>query len=243
MPNNYFRFKEFTIHQDKCSMKVCTDACIFGAYVAGSIANNIPQMAGSNCLDIGSGTGLLSLMIAQKNPHSIIDAIEIEKNAYEQAKENCSISKWNDRLNIFHNDVKNFISQKKYDLIISNPPFYENELLSTEKNKNIAKHDKGLTLKDLVAIVKKYLSEPGFFAILLPYHRVKYFEDLAEENNLFLQQKLLIRQTPSHNFFRGILIFGNDKCDPITNELMIKSAEGNYTNEFIELMKEYYLKL
>lgn len=242
MPNHYFRFKEFTIHQDKCSMKVCTDACIFGACVAGSIGNNIPQMAGSNCLDIGSGTGLLSLMIAQKNPNSIIDAIEIEKNAYEQAKENFSISKWNDRLNIFHTDAKDFGSQKKYDLIISNPPFYENELQSTEKNKNIAKHDEGLTLKDLIAIVKKNLSESGFFAILLPYHRIKYFEDLATENSLFLRQKLLIRQTPSHNFFRGILFFSNNKSNPQTNELTIKNNDS-YTEDFTALLKDYYLKL
>ena len=242
MPNHYFRFKEFTIHQDKCSMKVCTDACIFGACVAGSIANNIPQMAGSNCLDIGSGTGLLSLMIAQKNPHSIIDAIEIEKNAYEQAKENFSISKWNDRLNIFHTDVKDFLSGKKYDLIISNPPFYENELLSIEKNKNIAKHAEGLTLKDLIVIVKKKLSESGYFVILLPYHRIQYFEDMATENSLFLRQKLLIRQTPSHNFFRGILFFSNNKSNPQTNELTIKNNDS-YTEDFTALLKDYYLKL
>jgi tRNA1Val (adenine37-N6)-methyltransferase len=222
-------------------MKVCTDACIFGAYVAGSVANNNLQI--SNCLDVGSGTGLLSLMFAQKNANAIIDAVEIEENAFDQAKENFSISKWNDRLNIFNTDVKHFVSKKKYDLIISNPPFYENELLSKEKNKNIAKHDEGLTLKDLISIVRQYLSNTGCFAILLPYHRIKYFEDMAEENNLFLQQKLLIRQTPLHNFFRGILFWGNNKCDQQTNEFIIKNEEGNYSNEFIELMKEYYLTL
>ena len=141
------------------------------------------------------------------------------------------------------NTIKDFIIEKKYDLIISNPPFYENELLSNQKNKNIAKHDEGLTLIDLIVVVKKYLSVTGYFAILLPYHRIKYFEGMAEENNLFLREKILIRQTPSHNFFRGILIFNNNKSDLQTNELIIKSAEGNYTDEFIELMKEYYLKL
>lgn len=222
-------------------MKVCTDACIFGTYVAGSVANNNLQI--SNCLDVGSGTGLLSLMFAQKNANAIIDAVEIEENAFDQAKENFSISKWNNSLNIFNTDVKHFVSKKKYDLIISNPPFHEKELLSTEKNKNIAKHDEGLTLKDLISIVKKYLSNTGYFAILLPYQRIQYFEDMAEENNLFLQQKLLIRQTPLHNFFRGILFWGNNKCDQQTNEFIIKNEEGNYSNEFIELMKEYYLKL
>ncbi len=241
MPNNYFRFKEFIIYQDKCSMKVCTDACIFGAYVARVISNFELQI--SNCLDVGSGTGLLSLMVAQKNPDIIIDAVEIEKNAFHQAKENFLISKWNDRLNMFHSDVKDFVSPKKYDVIISNPPFYQNELPSTEKNKNIARHDEGLTLKDLITTIEKYISDTGIFSVLLPYQRIKFFEDLAEEKKFFLQEKLLIRQTPSHNFFRGILFFSNSKTDTKTNDLIIKSAEGNYTNEFTELMKEYYLKL
>lgn len=238
MPKNYFRFKEFTVHQDKCSMKVCTDACIFGAWVAEKVASS--RLPVASCLDVGSGTGLLSLIFAQKNPYAIIDAVEIEKNAYEQAKENFSNSKWNDRLKIFYTDVKNFISEKKYDLIISNPPFYENELLSNEKNKNIAKHDEGLTLKDLITIIKTHLAATGYFAILLPYHRIKYFENLADKNNLFSQEKLLIRQTPAHNFFRGILFLSNSKTDVKTNELTIKNNDG-YTEEFTALLKDYYL--
>ena len=137
MPNNYFRFKEFIIHQDKCSMKVCTDAGIFGAWVANC------QLPVANCLDIGTGTGVLSLMFAQKNANAIIDAIEIEENAFDQAKENFLISKWSDRLNIFHTDAKDFVSEKKYDLIISNPPFYENELQSTEKIRTLQNMMKG----------------------------------------------------------------------------------------------------
>jgi tRNA1Val (adenine37-N6)-methyltransferase len=233
-------------------MKVCTDACIFGAWVAEKVAPDsyrdqlpLPDWLGqagvASCLEVGAGTGLLSLMYAQKNSNAIIDAVEIEKNAYEQVKENFSNSKWNDRLKIFHTDIKYFVSQKKYDLIISNPPFYENELLSNEKNKNIAKHDEGLTLKDLITIIKTHLAAKGYFAILLPYHRIKYFENLAEENKFFSQEKLLIRQTPSHNFFRGILFFSNSKTDIKTNELTIKNNDGNYTEEFTALLKDYYL--
>ena len=222
-------------------MKVCTDACIFGAWVAKTISNLKFQI--SNCLDVGTGTGLLSLMYAQKNPNTIIEAVEIEENTYEQAKENFLTSAWNDRLGIFNTDIKDFASQKKYDLIISNPPFYENELLSDKKNKNIAKHDEGLTLKELIVIIKRHLIANGHFAILLPYHRIKYFENLAEENNFFLKEKLLIRQTPTHDFFRGILLFNTIQAGSTTNELTIKNKEGNYTNEFIELMKDYYLAL
>ena len=241
MPNNYFQFKAFTIQQEKCSMKVCTDACIFGAWVAEKIGNGHLPVA--NVLDIGAGTGLLSLMLAQKDNNVIIDAAEVEADSYQQAKENFMNSKWNDRLNIFHTDVKNFDPGKKYDLIMSNPPFYENELLSKEKNNNLAKHHEGLTLKDLIEVIKIRLSPGGHFAVLLPNHRVKNFENMAEENGFFLKEKLLIKQTPSHNFFRGVLLFSNNKPDTITNELTIKNKEGNYTVEFKALLEDYYLKL
>lgn len=240
MANDYFQFREFIIQQDKCSMKVCTDACLFGSLLPVPTKNAEPI---HRVLDIGTGTGLLSLMYAQRNIHAEIDAVEIEKNAYEQANQNFTQSKWNDRLKIFHTDIRSFVPGKKYDLIISNPPFYENELLSNEKNKNIAKHDEGLTLKDLTGIIKKHLAPTGTFAVLLPWHRIKYFEELASGNNFFVQEKFLIRQTPIHNFFRGVLFFSNTSPGTKTTELIIKNNDENYTKEFSELLKDYYLKL
>jgi len=240
MANDYFRFKEFIIHQDKCSMKVCTDACLFGSLLPVVTENAEPI---NRVLDIGTGTGLLSLMYAQRNIHAQIDAVEVEEHSFKQAKENFTQSKWKDRLKIFHSDIKNFVPGKKYDLIISNPPFYENELLSNEKNKNIAKHDAGLTLNDLIDIIKKHLAPTGTFAVLLPWHRIKYFEELAAGNNFFAQEKILIRQTPTHNFFRGILFFSNTRSGTKTTEIIIKNKQGNYTEEFSELLKNYYLKL
>lgn len=222
-------------------MKVCTDACLFGAWVAEKIAGC--RLPVAKCLDIGTGTGLLSLMLAQKNPNIRIDALEIEENAGRQAEDNFKNSKWHNRLNISHTDVKNFVPHKKYDLIISNPPFYEKELLSTEKNKNIAKHHEGLTLKELIAIIKIHIASKGYFAVLLPYHRVQYFENLAAEYGYFIQDKLLIRQTPAHSFFRGILFFSNNKTAATTNELTIKNEQGNYTQQFTGWLKDYYLKL
>ncbi len=106
MPNTYFNFKEFTVHQDKSSMKICTDACLFGAYIAQAMSTRESSVL--NCLDIGTGTGLLSLMYAQKNADTIIHAVEIEKNAYLQAKENFENSKWKTRFTIFHTDIKDF---------------------------------------------------------------------------------------------------------------------------------------
>jgi tRNA1Val (adenine37-N6)-methyltransferase len=239
MPNNYFQFKEFIIHQDKCSMKVCTDACLFGSTLPAATKGGEIRTV----LDIGTGTGLLSLMYAQRNLNAEIDAVEIEENAYQQAKENFAASKWNSRLNIFHADVKQFVKDKKYDLIISNPPFYENELISNEKNKNLAKHDEGLTLKDLIQVIRNNLAVTGCFAILLPYYRIQYFENIAAKNNFILTEKILVRQTSLHNFFRGILFFSNAKSDIVIKEVSIKGNSGNYTQEFIGLLKEYYLKL
>lgn len=241
MPNNYFEFKQFRINQDKCSMKVCTDACIFGSWIAEKVVSC--KMSVANVLDIGSGTGLLSLMYAQKNLKARIDAIEIEENAFIQTKENFKNSKWNKRLKAFHYDIKLFIPDKKYDLIISNPPFYENDFLSNKQDKNIAKHDAGLNLNELISVVKNNLTNEGYFAVLLPYQRIKYFEDLIEENKFFLNEKLLLKQTRKHNYFRGILFFSYNQSTIITKELIIKNDEGNYTDEFNHLLKDYYLNL
>ena len=235
MANNYFRFKQFIIHQGKCSMKVCTDACIFGAWLANYCFD------ATVCLDIGAGTGLLSLMYAQQNLTATIDAVEIEENSFEQATENFQLSKWSNRLQVFKADIKEFKPCKKYDLIISNPPFYENDLLSTQKNKNIAKHNAGLNFSDLIKAVRNNLKVDGHFAVLLPYQREEYFEKLAGENNFFLKEKLLIKQSSKHNFFRGILLFSNLHSSYTKKELIIKNDNDEYTVKIKELLKNYYM--
>ena len=229
-------------------MKVCTDACIFGAWVAKTVASS--QLQVSSCLDIGAGTGLLSLMLAQKMVDNDnlnvtrIDAIEIEDNAFEQLENNCKISPWNQFLRPIHGDAKNFIYDKKYDLIISNPPFYDNDLLSSNQTKNIAKHNQSLKLNELILIIKNQLFNQGNFAILLPYHRLEYFENLANKNHFFLKEKLLIKPTSQHEYFRGTVLFSKEENNsPLIKELIIKNQDGNYTNDFIELMKDYYLTL
>ena len=158
-------------------MKVCTDACLFGAYVA----DQVKTKAANNILDIGTGTGLLSLMLAQRVP-ALIDAVEIDEAAYQQAKENFEQSPWKERLFAFNTDVTKFETEKKYDCIISNPPFFENDLKSNDSNKNNAKHDTSLSLDKLLQVVKKLLNDDGIFAVLLPYHRVEYFIATAQKN-------------------------------------------------------------
>ncbi|MES2850640.1 MAG: methyltransferase [Bacteroidota bacterium] len=236
MPNNYFKFKQFTIQQENCAMKVCTDACLFGAWVA----DQVKTKAATNILDIGTGTGLLSLMLAQRVP-AMIDAVEIDEAAYLQAKENFEQSPWKERLGIFNTNILKFDVEKKYDCIISNPPFFENDLKSTDKNKNAAKHDTALTLEQLLPTVQKLLKDDGSFAVLIPYHRVEECILLAEKFGLQLSKKVLVKQTPKHEYFRGILIFSCTKKNMLTEEITIKNESNIYTERFSELLKDYYL--
>ncbi len=238
MPNSFFQFKQFLIHQDRCAMKVTTDACLFGAIVANEIKRNASHVV----LDIGCGTGLLSLMIAQKS-NATIDAIEIDEAAYQQAAENFAASPWPERLHAIHADAIHFTPDKKYDAIISNPPFFENDLKSGNEKKNAAKHDTTLTLEHLINIVDTHLTQEGIFAVLLPYHRTEEFITTAKEAALYLTQKILVKQTPAHNYFRGILFFSRIKSESQQQELIIKDEQQHYTKDFMELLKDYYLYL
>jgi tRNA1Val (adenine37-N6)-methyltransferase len=220
-------------------MKVCTDACLFGAVVANKIyreQNNV-----TNLLDIGAGTGLLSLQVAQKT-NAAIDAVEIDEAAFEQAGQNFDNAPWSERLTILNIDVLNYISEKKYDCIISNPPFFEGDLKSDNRKKNAAKHDTALTLEQLLGVIDQHLDPKGYFAILLPYQRVEYFITIAAAAKYSLQEQLLIRHTESHQFFRGILFFSLAATKTITNRISIKDTMGNYSPEFKHLLKDYYLQ-
>ena len=238
MSNNYFQFKQFKINQDKSSMKVCTDSCLFGAYVADKIESK--HIQAKRILDIGSGTGLLTLMVAQKSD-AIIDTVEIDENSYHQTKVNIVESKWHQRLQAFHTDIKTFTASYKYDLIISNPPFFENDLKSAHKNKNVAKHHDSLTFHELIESIKNNLESNGTFLVLLPFHRTGYFKKFAAENNFYLKEEMLIKQTPKHNYFRAILVFATKPESVISKELTIKDEEGKYTKDFNFLLKDYYL--
>ncbi len=220
-------------------MKVCTDACVLGAWTA-----NVMEESGvKNILDIGCGTGLLSLMLAQKINASI-DAIEINPDAASQATENISVSPWNEKINVINISLHNFIPQKKYDLIICNPPFYEDDLRSGDEHKNAAKHDTTLKLEELVLFVKEHLGDKGILAVLLPFQRVNYFEKKVNEHGLFIKEKLFIKQSPQHNFFRAVIFVSKQAAQsPHTIELIIHDNERQYTTPFKKLLEDYYLKL
>jgi len=221
-------------------MKVTTDACLFGAWIASQIVKK--ELQPERILDIGTGTGLLSLMIAQKSV-AAIDAVELEENAFRQAESNINKSPWKSRIKVINSDIKHFLSAGFYDIIISNPPFFENELESPDIAVNLARHDEGLTFIDLLNVVNKRLSESGSFAVLLPYQKLEYFERLAKAIGLYPVIKLMVKQTPSHSFFRGIVIYGRIKSAFSYNEITIKDVSGNYTEQFVALLKDFYLHL
>jgi tRNA1Val (adenine37-N6)-methyltransferase len=238
MPNSYFQFKQFTVYQDQCAMKVCTDACILGAWFAAKAP------AYANVLDIGSGTGLLMLMLAQKHKGEI-RGIELDLDAFRQLKDNIEKSPWRQLLKVFPGDVRSFSFPGKFDFIISNPPFYENDLPAATTGANLARHSQELTLTELMAAIDVNLSPGGSFGVLLPYRRAAWFEELARTTYGFtLKEQLLVRQSPRHDFFRSILCFSRhpDKFIP-TTELIIQGNDGGYTEDFTELMRDYYLYL
>jgi tRNA1Val (adenine37-N6)-methyltransferase len=237
MRNSYFLFKQFTVQQDKCAMKVTTDACILGAW----FADKAPPYA--RVLDIGSGTGLLMLMLAQRHRGEIV-GIEIDLDAFRQLKDNLGQSPWRKMLKACPGDVRSYQFSEKFDFIISNPPFYENDLPASTDAANLARHSKELTLPELLAVIDNNLTPGGAFGILLPYHRSAWFEEQAAQVGFTTLEKLLIKQSPQHDYFRAILCLSRlrDRFVPVS-ELTIKDDAGNYTPEFIELMKDYYLYL
>ena len=237
MANTYFQFKQFTIHQDQCAMKVCTDACILGAWFAAKV----PEYC--TILDIGSGTGLLMMMLAQRT-RSEIQGIEIDLSSFKQLRENIQQNGWKERLKVFPGDARTYSFPSRYEFIITNPPFFENDLPSDAENEQVAKHSKHLTLEELIRVIDTNLEPHGSFGILLPYHRWEYFDQLARQYGFSLVETLMVKQSPRHNFFRSILHFSRAKENFSPRfELMIQQEDGSYTEDFIELMKDYYLYL
>lgn len=236
MANTFFEFKQFTIQQSNCAMKVCTDSCLFGAIIAEYLPNE------NNALDIGSGTGLLSLMYAQKNA-ATIDAVEIDEAAYLQSKNNILNAKFASSISIINNNILNYISNKKYQLIISNPPFFKNSLKAVKENRNIAMHNDELSYELLVKKVVELLDTNGIFAVLIPFYAKENLIEIASKNNLFNSKSIDIKQTTKHTFFRTILFFSFNKKTNQTINIAIKDENNNYTNEFSALLKDYYLFL
>jgi tRNA1Val (adenine37-N6)-methyltransferase len=194
-------------------------------------------------LDIGTGTGLLSLMIAQVN-NAKIDAVEIDRDAFDQAAENFQASPWSARLKAHHSSINEFQPPYKYDLIFSNPPFYENDLKSDDEKRNVALHSSALDLTGLFVCAERLIMQGGGLAILIPYRRVGFFEERVETSKFSITQKVKVKQTPAHDYFRCMYMLKHGTANGVTEkEIVIRENQSTnaYSDEFYSLIGDYYL--
>jgi tRNA1Val (adenine37-N6)-methyltransferase len=222
-------------------MKVSTDACLFGAWVAAELIKDAGNSKKS-LLDIGTGTGLLSLMVAQKN-NVRVDAIEIDAATAAQAAENVAASSWQNYISIINEDVLLLTSDKKYDIILSNPPFYENDLPSADQLKNTAHHSTQLTLNNLFTVISRKLTNEGTCFILLPFKRLQEATELFKKKGLYISNQIIVKQSVNHLPFRVLLRAGYNHVPTLIEEIAIWNETQQYTPAFTELLKDYYLYL
>ena len=220
-------------------MKIGTDSVLLGAWCP--IDNNPFSV-----LDIGAGTGILSLMLAQRSNAEQIDAIEIDENAFEQCVENFESSPWSNRLFCFHAGLDEFMEEPEdeYDIIISNPPFYTEDYKTDNEQRDLARFADAMPFEDLVEVANLLLSENGIFAVIIPFKEEKNFIALAKEWDLFPFKITRVKGTLSTEIKRSLLAFSRTKKLTLAiDELIIEGARHQYTEEYIALTKDFYLKM
>ncbi|MGB1314797.1 MAG: tRNA1(Val) (adenine(37)-N6)-methyltransferase [Chitinophagales bacterium] len=230
-----FHFKQFTIQQEKTAMKVGTDGVLLGAWVKCSTAKKI--------LDIGAGTGLISLMLAQQNPNAKITAIELETNASLECKSNFTASKWKENLELIQGDIKDFNSLDVFDFIVSNPPFFNASFKNENKNKTIARHTESLSFEVLLKKTSELLTKNGSANFVIPFSEKKHFIALAKSENLFPKRITYVKGNETAPVKRILLEFTKTKQHLQENTLVIEISRHNYTKEYIDLTKEFYLNM
>ena len=231
-----FKFKQFTIHQDKTAMKIGTDSILFGSWLKTNASHK-------SILDIGTGTGLLSLMMAQKNPEALITAVEIDDDAFNQAKGNIASSKWANRIDLIHANANVWSSNTKYDLLISNPPYFSNDLKAVELKRTKARHQVDFKIEDLLSLWKKVGTEKSELACVLPNDQAEVLIDLVLKESYCLRNQTLVRSTKESKVIRQLLLFSKEKAPTIKSELCIYTLEKQYTKTYIDLTIDFYLGL
>lgn len=233
-----FNFKQFTVKQDQCAMKIGTDGVLLGAWAT------ITKQPFAT-LDIGAGTGILSLMLAQRSHAEVIDALEIDERAYEQCVENFEASPWSDRLFCYHADLAEFTEEieDKYDLIICNPPFYNEDYKTENTQRDLARFQDAMPFEHLVASVSKLLMEDGTFCTVIPFKEENKFITLASAVNLMPNKITRVRGTLNSEIKRSLIEMSFRESAIEINELIIENTRHDYTKEYINLTKEFYLKM
>ena len=234
-----FQFKQFAVEQNRCAMKIGTDGVLLGAWAP--IDNNPFSI-----LDIGTGTGIIALMLAQRSGATQIDALEIDEDAYEQATDNFENSPWNDRLFCFHAALDEFVEEPEdeYDLIISNPPFYTEDYKSDNEQRDLARFSDAMPFEELIEAADLLLSENGIFTVIIPFKEEERFIDLCAEVELFPVKATRVKGSPTTPIVRSLLAFKRYELSVLeADELIIEINRHEYTDEYIELTKDFYLKM
>ena len=234
-----FQFKQFSIEQDRCAMKIGTDGVLLGAWAP---VNHNPF----SILDIGTGTGVIALMLAQRSNAQQIDALEIDEDAYEQATDNFENSPWSDRLFCFHAGLDEFVEEPEdeYDVIVSNPPFYTEDYKTDNDQRDLARFADAMPFEDLIVAADLLLSENGIFAAIIPFKEEENFLAIAKQYELYPIKITRVKGTPTTEIKRSLLAFSrNEIVDVAINELIIETERHIYTPEYIELTKDFYLKM
>lgn len=243
--NKPFSFKQFTIEQDRCAMKIGTDGVLLGAWTA--IQDNT-----YNILDIGSGTGIIALMLAQRSIADTIEAIELDGDAFEQCTENFENSPWGDRLFCFHAGFDEFVDEyteeepdeyELYNLIVSNPPFYSEEVTSGNSARDSARQNTSLPFDELLEGVSKLLTKKGSFSTIIPFKEEVNFIEIAKEFNLFPKRITRVKGNPETEIKRSLLELNFTQTETVIDVLIIEKERHVYTNAYKELTKDFYLKM
>lgn len=232
-----FRFKEFAILQEKSAMKVGTDSILLGSWAPFS-------QESKRILDIGAGTGVLSLMMAQRFPNATIQAIEIEESAAEECLMNFKNSKWAELLKISHCSIQEFAtanSNDQFDAIISNPPFFVETICPESEERKLARNTQSLTFEELIDSVCKLLYPNGLFATIIPFQNEEEFLRIGKEAGLHLNKRCLVKGTAESSFKRSLLCFSFNDSAIHSDTLVVEERRHQYTEQFIQLTKDFYL--
>ncbi len=234
MSNNYFQFKQFTVWHNLCAMKVGTDGVLLGSWASCSNIENI--------LDIGTGSGLIALMLAQRS-NALIDAIDIDENAYQQASINISNSPFPQRISVFHAEIQSYKQDKQYDLIVCNPPFFSQSLKSPDKQRNYARHDNIMPFEVLFKKSASLLKKNGKLALIIPTDRYDELNQMAIRINLHLYRICYVKTRPAKTSKRLLLEYGLNEQETNKEELVIELDRHVYSSDYISLTQDFYINM